>query len=464
MSTRKILFLVPFKARDLEGHALVGYHLRRRHGYDIVFSNSDRVEEKLLRYAPDALVMDHLIWDFKVQQVQFAKKLGIKVIVLPTEGLLQSEDDVLLVTGYRHSQRPNIDLYLSWGDFHRNAVMKKGFMTEDQIKTVGCPRFDFYSEPYLSLLEPKERFLSRWGIRNPDAPIILWATNTTYTSQDPKKVIQRYISGGAFTTSRVQDFLRDGSEQHQQHSQVVLALARLHPEWNFIIKIHPSELIDSYVPLTKNLPNVHLAFDAPIRDFLFHCDVLLQRNCTTATEAWMLGKPVLQLEMGSYSCDSRSEYKNGNHVVMDLDDADQAIRAYLSGMPVPDEQKLARQAFIGEFYFQVDGKASERCSELIDRVVSADHTEVKQAAVRVAAEKEFVQWKRRQDSRLTNRFKDSVGLNREVSLRLWKRFLRRNHKPNLGLFVPAAEITPDMVDKLYQRYDQVLSGNLALSA
>ena len=66
MANRKILFIVPYKARDLEGHALVGYHLKDKYGIEAIFTNGYHLERKILEYAPDALVLDHLAWNFQV--------------------------------------------------------------------------------------------------------------------------------------------------------------------------------------------------------------------------------------------------------------------------------------------------------------------------------------------------------------------------------------------------------------
>jgi surface carbohydrate biosynthesis protein len=461
MKPRKILFIVPYRARDLEGLSLVGYHLRSLYGHEPIFSNGYKIERKLLEYGPDAIVFDHLSWNFKVHQARMAKQLGMKVIVLPTEGLFQDQEGAVRRAGSLHNATGLVDLYLTWGDYPRNALLERNLMTSSQVQTVGCPRFDFYREPYLALMKTRAELLQPLGVRNPDAPLILWATNTPYASRNPKKMIHRQVTRARKPEAEVRLHVEDHMTQFHEHSRLVEALARRHPEWNFVVKVHPAEWINPYVEMAKEIPNLYLAYNVPIRDFLYHCDLLLQRNCTTATEAWMFSKPVLNLEFGKYNRMVREEYRSGNHIVNNLEEADEAIRNYLGKSPISAEQERARQAFIKEFYYRIDGKAGERCADLINQVLTPPkYTDLDQEHTRAAVKDAATKRKKAEDTSHVNRFKDLLGLDRDVSLRFWKTLTRNEAKSNLGVFEAEVEITPEMVTELYQLYEQVLQSSL----
>lgn len=451
---RKVLIVVPYKSRDLEGHALVGYHLKTRYGYEVVYSNGYGIERKLLKEAPDALVLDHLAWNFKAKEARLAKELGMKLVVMPTEGLFQNKEGALGVAGMAHGVTHIVDAYMTWGHFARNAILEKNLIPEENIHTVGCHRFDFYAEPYLSLMDSKDGFLGRLGVKNPHAPLILWATNTPYATRDVKDIRNRYVKRAGWSEAKTLTFLEDNRKQFESHSAIARSLAERHPEWNFVIKVHPAEWIDPYVGMARQLPNVYLGFDSPIRDYLLHCDVLLQRNCTTATEAWIFGKPVIQMEAGSYDAQARPEYTAGNHVADGLEEVDAAVQMYLSGGRITDEQRRAREEFIRDFYYQVDGRASERCAAIIHKVLSPpDYDDDDRARARAAARQRYAELRRSEDALLTNRVKDLLGLERELSLRFWRKYTKKDG--NLGLFTAEAPITPDMVEKLYRRYETV---------
>jgi surface carbohydrate biosynthesis protein len=457
--SRKILLIVPYKARDLEGLALVAYHLERRYGHQVVFSNGYGIEQKLLENGPDAVVFDHLVWDFKARQARLAKQLGMKVLMLPTEGFHQDKEEPAQRAGKLFQVSHMVDCHFAWGDFARGAVLEQNLTTEDRIHTVGCPRFDFYSEPYLGLMEPRAEFLARLGIRNPKAPVVLWATSTTYVSRNQDKILHRQVAQGNLSEAEIRAMLEDGNEQFREHSRTVVELARRHPEWNVIIKVHPAEWINPYVKLVKSLPNLYLAFNAPIGEFLFNCDVLLQRGCTTATEAWMLGKPVLELEVGKYQMPIRREITSGNDIARTLDEADAAIQSYLRGAPISRDKQEARNAVLFDYYYRIDGKSSERCAALIHETISPPgYTDEDQRRTGEAVRAACAEWRAEQDRRAPNRLKDMIGVSRKVSLRFWKRFLRDEAKDNFGVFTPEVEITRPMAEELYAKFDRALRG------
>jgi surface carbohydrate biosynthesis protein len=454
---RTILLLVPYRSRDLEGHALVAYHLERRFGHRVILANSYNVERKLLRHAPDVLVLDHLVWPEKIRQTRLAHELGIRVLVLETEGLWQDTEMPARRAGKYQGVGEAIDTFFAWGDLIRDAVIEQGVLRPEQVARIGCPRFDFYVEPYRSaMVEPRERFLARMGITNPDAPLIVWATNTTYAARNQRKMLRRQVRKGKLPADEVRRELEDEVTQLREHSAAVLELARRHPDWNFVIKVHPAEWLNPYPPLTRQAPNLHLAYDAPIRDFLVHCSALLQRGCTTATEAWILDRPVLELAIGTYHLQPQPEYLAASHVVATVDEADAALQAYVAGLPIPPEQARARAEFIATWYYRVDGRSSERCAEVIDaRLTGAAYTDEDQDRTAARVQAAHAAWREREDRRLVNRLKARLGIDREVSLRFWKRLTRWEARDNLGLFTAEPEITPEMVAGLYHRFDEV---------
>ena len=455
---RRIMMLVAYKSRDLEGHSLVAYHLEKRYGHEVRLTNIYDVERKIMEYAPDLLVLDHLMWENKARQAETAKRYGARVAVLPTEGLFQDTESAARMAGRVPEHTQWCDLYLAWGDYVRNAVLERKLMTPDQIHTTGCSRFDLYSEPYLALIQSKEELAAKLGIADPDAPLILWCTNTTYRTQDRERFFERYVGRAEFTREEVYAMLEDEQTQYREHSRVVLELAQRNPGWNFVIKVHPAEPVADYLPLTEQASNIRIAFDAPIRDFLYHCDVSLQRGCTTATECWMLGKPVIELQVGSFLRAAREEFVSGNHVASSVDEAERAIGAYLDGMPIPDDQQRARDAFIADFYYRIDGKSSERCAELLhELIVPAAYSDDDQRRTRAAAAAAYDRWKSSEDARLPNRIKDALGLNREASLRPWKSW-RLGRQYSQGRAVAQPEILPGMKEQVQERYAALLDG------
>jgi surface carbohydrate biosynthesis protein len=454
---KKILMVVPYKARDLEGHALVGYFLERLYNHKVIYANGYNLEPKILEHAPDILLLDHLGWDFKVQQAKLAKDLGMKVVILPTEGLLQDKEGVEQIAGYMHNGTHLPDQYLAWGNWVHRVLTESGMMKGDQVSAVGCARFDFYHEDYLSLMRNRNELIGELGFADKNAPLILWATNTPYASRNPKVIQERYKKRGNLNKEYIDTFIEDNITQFKEHSALVFNLAKKRSDWNFIIKIHPAEWVNDYLEFERQASNIKIVFDKPIRDYLYTAELLLQRNCTTATEAWMFGKPVLSLDVCDYRMPVRDEFSAGNHSVSSLEETESVIEHYLNGGAIPAGQQQARQLFIEDFYLRIDGESSRRCAAKINEVLtSPDFFSENQHRKDALVAQARADYEKSEDARFTNKVKDILGVRRDKTLRFWGNLFRKESKANGGLFVAEAEITRDDVEAMYRKFDSVL--------
>lgn len=171
----------------------------------------------------------------------------------------------------------------------------------------------------------------------------------------------------------------------------------------------------------------------------------------------MLGKPVIELEVGSYNIPTTEDQRAGSEVVTTIDEADAAIRAYLSGRPISTGQQTARDAFLKEFCYRIDGKAAERCAAIIHATVcNLSYTEAERQAMQTKTASLHANWKRTQARRLPNRLKDAIGIPRHTSLRFWKKLRLEDADGNLGLLSPEIEITRAMVEERYCGFDRIL--------
>jgi surface carbohydrate biosynthesis protein len=450
---RRILMVVPHRVRDLEGHALVAYYLRKKYGHEVAFSGVDELAECLLADPPDAVVLDFLGWTGRADVARLAKSLDARVALLPIAGLYETKEEFIQEAGKLTEASALADLYLSWGEYGRRAVLEAGLFPESSVHTTGCPRFDFYRPPFLALVRSKADLLDRLPISNPDAPLILWTTNTPHASRHEERHARGHRKHRRLPEDEVRIAFRDEKRQFAENSRVVASLARRHSEWTFLIKVHPLEDVLPYQKLASAIPNLHVTYDAPIRDFLVHCHVLLQRGCTTATEAWMLGKPVLELDVGQYEHTwTPKEFRAGLRVVTTLAEADTALVEAVRDRSIPLEQRQAQDAFLSEYYYRVDGRASERVALRLHGLVSSrprtprDVLRARDEFRRLVSERETdatPSWQ--------HRLRDVAGMSRDTSLRFWKTWRRRTNER------ASREITDEMVEELWKRFDRILS-------
>jgi surface carbohydrate biosynthesis protein len=444
----KILICVPDKLRDLEGHALVAFHLTRRHGHDVRLVEPFSLESVFLQHAPDAIVLDYVGSHERLAVAQMANRFGVPVIMLPiavfmndTERDHRRADRVLRANRY-------VNGYLACGEEARQHVLQSQVLKEDQVHVVGCPRFDFYAHPYLRLMEDREVLLGRFGARSTQAPIILWTTNTYFAGFGRADVRSRVRYAG-WSKKELEEEIEDNETQYREHSRAVLDLARRRPGWTFLVKVHPSESLDAYQSMPAAVPNLYVAKEVPVRSALYHADVILQRGCTTASESWMLGKPVVEMEIGRYHHSIRSDYKAGNEAVTDGNGLERAIERYLGGVPVPKELLDARESFIKMVYCDISGRSSERCADAIAAIVAAPHhSETALLDRRGRIEEEWRRHQETSDNRISNRIKDAVGLERDKSFRFWRRSVWESW------LNPRSERAEIDAGQLYRRFEE----------
>jgi surface carbohydrate biosynthesis protein len=347
-----------------------------------------------------------------------------------------------------------VDRYLAWGESTSNYLLQEKLMTNDQLRIVGCVRFDFYSELYFPLMRPKRVVLGELGFERVEAPLIVWTTSTYFANlPNPEEVVRSQVIQAKRPAEEVRAEIADCLTQFREHSKLVMHLARRHPEWNVIIRVHPTENSKPYETLAQHLDNVRISTRGRIRELLFHCDVLLQRGCTTATEAWMLGKPVLELEVGKYHSAMLPEYSSGNDVVSSQEEAERVIENYLDGAAVEKSLQRARERYLYNSYHLIDGGSSRRAAEAINECISPpNYSDADQATTGSAITKEFSKWKRNEDKRFANHVKDLLGIDREVSLRFWKTMRRRKPANSFGLMTTDNTFTRETVQQLLAQY------------
>jgi hypothetical protein len=278
--------------------------------------------------------------------------------------------------------------------------------------------------------------------------LVVWTTNTYHRqARDLARRLQQRRSD--LPESYLRDELADDETQNRELSACVRELARRRPDWSFAIRVHPAEPPEPYREFAREFPNVRVDEGPSLRDLLASSTALLQRTSTTATEAWMLGRPVLDFARGSYRRPARPEYLAGVDVVRSSAEAERRIAAAAAGEPLDPAQVSHRNRFLEANYRAIDGQSARRAAEAIARDLSPEaFPDERQRRLEASADAEQAAWRRAADRRLANRVKDALGLDRSVSLRFWQ---RRSSSDTEDFSIGA-----ERLEKLYRRYAEIL--------
>ena len=408
---KKIIFITTYKARDFHGNALVGFYLKSKFNIDSFFIHGYGVEKEILRIKPSVLVVDHLVWDHKKKLTKWASSIGIRVVLLFTEGYYKDITSFDKIFGHPNASELGISAYYVWNEKMIKRVKELYYDQEyiDLFKITGNPRFDFLMNNKLKKIGlSKENFYAKYNLEKFNS-IITYMSTTPYQGYDFEKFHFRYKNKAKYTEEIIRSIYDDNQKQFKNHVTIIRDLALANPTTFFFYKTHPSEAyIYNYDEFFNDVSNVLLIINESVKPFLQFSDLVLQRNCTTALESWLLGKPVVQLDDADYNNATYEEHYKYSYILKSFEE----VNSFIKETKYANWDNKDVNIFLKEIFGALDGLAHERVALEIYKTIE-NWNEEDQSNL----EKKLSQFKSEDDKRLPNKIKDLLGLKRTFSLR-----------------------------------------------
>ena len=254
---------------------------------------------------------------------------------------IHAKDEIASDGSVKSPYCPIPDITAVYGPYHKTLLTEVSVYPEDSVVVTGQPRYDFLSDA--DKFYSKEKFLSDYKI-NPNHKIILWTTQCH----------------GLCDEENVKNF------------EAVFDTMQNLKDITLVIKQHPWEgkryikMIQKYLNSYK-MNAIITPKDSDTYEQLFVCDLMITRHSTTAMEAVALSKPVIILNL-SGEPDPVEYVKEGVALgVYDEKDLNATIDKLLK-----DDSELAknRNEYIEKYLYKIDGKATERVVNLIEKMIT----------------------------------------------------------------------------------------------
>jgi hypothetical protein len=301
----------------------------RRREFAAVFERL--LHEQFMRLAFDAFVVPSDIFFYVRSAPDACHRLGVPFFVAQKETTIAEYTMTEFSIQVARYAPPLHDYMTVCSERHKEYSLRTG-ADPNTITVTGQPRFDFYA-------------------RLPERP----AGRTIL-----------------FLSYHVGAYHRDEGIRpvwQTLHSETEAALERLAREgWRVLVKPHPQQPPPSLRPGLELLPG-----SADTRDLIVDADVVVGFQTTALFEAMLARKPVL------YTAWDPESVRLGADLIpfADWDDAITVLRSPDDLVPAvraaaaPDDAAMAvRREKVAEFLGPVDGGASERTLEVIQRVVN----------------------------------------------------------------------------------------------
>jgi len=358
-----VALIVDQPDRDLAGMTLCAAELASRGIRTCLVSASDRARE-IWALRPDLVLLFNLR---RMQEplVRLMMTAGIAVGLLDTEGGVwpdaQSYAELLFDDA---SLLRRIRPLCAWSPLLSRYLTEKGIFVEDQFRLTGCPRFDFYRQPWRATAEGK-----RQGLRH----ILI---NTSFPEWNPRfgthrEVMREFLTVHRWAEERIQARIDGQREGMAAMIDIAQRLTNDFPSVPVVVRPHPFEKGDSYRDAFRGLPRVEVNDKGSVQPKMFHALASIQRGSTTAIEAGLAGVPALSPRWAPVS----EEVPSSEDVSVQLaayDDLKQCVAAIVDGTyVVPDNVTRGLAAVIDEWFFRVDGDSYRRVADAVQAHVPA---------------------------------------------------------------------------------------------
>jgi len=368
--TRRILFLVDHKHRDLPSLVLIGCHLESL-GFESHYVGLGNEVEVIARVDPEFIVLPKPIYDY--ERLLRWKIDGRRLIVIETEGNPQDLE-------YRLRIRVPPDLHLFWNESiaqrYRNQLERAGTV----VRVVGFPRSDFLHERLDGVFPSREELLVRYGL-DPDHRTLTIATSgqDAHFSEQRLKDKRKRRSRSFERTADYLEIVANMRELRDKTTDFVQKLLDRFPDLNIALKPHPHESAVFWSDFIESLgrPNIALVIGEPINHLLRVSDFHVSYNvCTTTVEALLTGLPVAEIHTRRSSALYAERHLSlSTYRVMDFTELAEVVSAELYATSPRHESSSETKnldSYVSDFLFAFDGRRCEAYAQSIAEWASAN--------------------------------------------------------------------------------------------
>ncbi len=296
---------IEIKRRELYARIYFAIHASTK-GFRVTIGRKNRFNEFYDKIPSGNFITKSLFRNF--DEIKKLRGLGHKIFFLDEEGLMCFNKNFT----HRRITKEGLELldyFFTWGKNHKSDITNLFPEFEKKFHITGNPRFDiikknskkFYSDEIKRIKEIHGDFYlltTKFGKVNyvKRKNVISWydtqVNKGILRTEETKEVCKRSIKHEEENIKNFFEFIKLFSESF--------------PSKKLMILVHPAEEISVYANLIKNMDNIKLASGFSTNSWILSSDLIIQNNCTTSVEAYIMGVKPIQL---NYFKDPEVEFK-----------------------------------------------------------------------------------------------------------------------------------------------------------
>ena len=289
-SLPKLYLPIETKNRELDARLLFSA-FAAQDGWSVVLGGKEELYPRL-RGAEPGIVIEKSIQLGVVQRIRRFKEAGHRVCAWCEEGLhfFTPEDYCHRKVGRESLQE--IEQLFAWGNEQANAVRRVYPTLGSRIVVTGNSRMDLTKGGLRGLYDQEvARIREKYGR--------FYLLNTKFSRSNYIKrgwtFVEAHIQKGyAPTDEQVRLLTKCVRQEESVLASLVEFIARFAdelPSKRLVIRPHPAEDFTLWERVARGKSNVDVVHQGNVLAWLLASDLSISNNCTTAVEAFLLGKP-----------------------------------------------------------------------------------------------------------------------------------------------------------------------------
>lgn len=376
-STKWLYLPVEIQYRALDSKLLLACFASLR-GYRTLVGEQVRLV-RMLRYLPPGLYLDKSLARAKEEEFSGIAGMGHQIASLDEEGLSAYLPESYVRERFSARNLQMASAVFAWGAVEKNTIEGGYPDSAGKLHATGNPRVDIWRSEFKRIHAQKAAALkSRLG------EFFLFPSNFGLPASPDRtgQVFNFLLNRGDLDSDDAIAFfferLAHNTRVFSRTCTLIRDLSRRFPDRRFVVRPHPAEG-DRYwkEKLQGCSDNVTIEHEGEVTPYIAACDALVHHGCTTAVEAFCMGKPTIAFLPNH----SEAFDRHPSIVLSAAAEDEEAVARALSKItagefaPPPGAMEAARQTFAN---FETAGA----CEAILDVV---DGIELKPAALPAGA-------------------------------------------------------------------------------
>jgi len=379
MITEKPPLLIPVEnqVRELDPKLLFAC-IAARHGLTCIIG-SHRIMDFHIASFPRSLYLNKSFTIMNLKMFKIMHKLGHQVVAWDEEALVHLPADMYYSRRLSPLSLQFVSHLFAWGEDNAELWRRYPEMPADMpIHVTGNPRGD--------LLRPEMKAFYKKDaeeIRKTHGNFILINTNFNHVnaffpSQNLFQPVEtpgqepRFGKAAKGMSRKFAEMLRDHKQAIFDHFKTLIpALDRDFPEYNIVVRPHPTENQNIYHEIADRCERVRVTNEGNVVPWLMAANALVHNGCTTGVEAFAMGLPSIsyRVTINEDIDDGFYRLPNGlSHQCFDFENLRETLHKILAGkIGVADGDE--RKALLAHYLNAQEGPlACERMVKVLEKI------------------------------------------------------------------------------------------------